>query len=216
MQTSYNDIIPEEVQQQLIQLRDVITQVGWTVGDLTNYVIRHNAESGKWITKEVIYSAVGNLVGKASRTVREYAMMSAFYPVEHRETYEILAFDHFREAMRLNDHWREALDWCMEYAESHGGRPATVDAMVARFAFGREVGEEKPDAVEVGREDDNNNNEETPLTGNGNRVVFALKQARESIEMILASNPPAEVREILLVVSGMLADIRNRLQIQKE
>lgn len=216
MQTSYNDIIPDEVQQQLIQLRDVITQVGWTVGDLTNYVIRHNAESGKWITKEVIYSAVGNLVGKASRTVREYAMMSAFYPVEHRETYEILAFDHFREAMRLNDHWREALDWCMEYAESHGGRPATVDAMVARFAFGREVGEEKPDAVEVGREDDNNNNEETAIVGDSRTVVYALRQARSSIDMILESNPPAEVREILLMVVSLLADIGTRLQIEKE
>jgi len=212
MQVNYNDIIPEDVQQQLIALRDAITQIGWLVGDLTNYVIRWNADSGKWVTKDVIYSAVGNLVGKAARTVREYAMMSAFYTVEHREAYEILAFDHFREAMKLGDCWREALEWCVKHAETHGGRPATVDAMIAKFTFGKESGE----VTESEHGEQSLVNEETPLTGNGNRVVFALKQARESIEMILASNPPAEVREILLVVSGMLADIRNRLQIQKE
>ena len=104
----------------------------------------------------------------------------------------------------------------MEYAESHGGRPATVDAMVARFAFGREVGEEKPDAVEVGREDDNNNNEETAIVGDGRTVVYALRQARSSIDMILESNPPAEVREILLMVVSLLEDIGTRLQIEKE
>ena len=127
MQT-YSDIVPMELQEELIMIRDTVTRQSWRVGDIVLLLIKLNPEA----LNDEIQKAVGSYVGKSSRTVREYAMISGFYCPEHRERYEVLSFAHFRTAMQLGDRWQEALEWAVAQVDCMN-RPATVDAMELRF-----------------------------------------------------------------------------------
>jgi len=121
----YNEIVSEEYQSELIYLRDQITLNSFRIGDIALEVIRQNKTYGIM----ECYAAIGMFVGKSSRTIREYTAVSAMYQPEIRVEFEVLAFDHFRAAMRLGSKWYEALTWA-----TVGNRPASVDAMLAKFS----------------------------------------------------------------------------------
>ena len=121
----YNEIVSEEYQSELIYLRDQITLNSFRIGDIALEVIRQNKTYGIM----ECYAAVGMFIGKSSRTIREYTAVSAMYPQDIRAEFEVLAFDHFRAAMRLGSKWYEALTWA-----TVGNRPASVDAMLAKFS----------------------------------------------------------------------------------
>lgn len=124
----YSEIVPSDIQDELITLRDNLTRSSFRIGDIALQII-----AGTQYGVEAVYSAVGSFVGKSSRTIREYASVSAFYPDEVRQMYDLLSFDHFRVAMRFGSNWLEALEWSVSQVEEVN-RPATVDAMVAEFA----------------------------------------------------------------------------------
>lgn len=129
----YSDIVPVNVQDELLAIRDCETVNGWKVGDLTSIVCRYNEANGSNVTRQDIYSAVGVFVGKSSRTVREFHALAQFFSPESREKYNVLAFDHFREASRLGpEQALVALEWAIKQTDTLG-RPATVDAMIAKF-----------------------------------------------------------------------------------
>lgn len=123
---SYNDVIPMEYQNELLNMRDMESRNSFRAGDITNELLAQNQD------KDLVYSAVGSYVGKAKRTVREYAMVSRFYPDKIRQKYEILSYEHFRVAMRYGDRWEEALEWSVDQTEIYN-KPATVDAMETVF-----------------------------------------------------------------------------------
>lgn len=127
-------ILPQEIQNELMVLRDVHSMTCWRIGDLTNQVIDWAIEQQENApTREMIYSAVGNIVGKLPRTIREYASISRKYPPEIRQQYDVLAYDYFRNALTLcPDNPASALEWCIQQGDILG-RPATVAAMVAHF-----------------------------------------------------------------------------------
>ncbi len=124
----YADIVPDQYQNELISLRDSSTITSFRVGDIAEDCISFNAD----IEKEIVYRAVGSFFGKSGRTIREYNMVSTFYSYPVRQEFEMLAFDHFRVAMRYPN-WREILEWCVAQVEDYN-RPATVDAMLEKFA----------------------------------------------------------------------------------
>lgn len=129
----YGDVVPENLQNELISIRDCETLNGWRVGDICSEVCRYNETNGTNVTRQDIYSAVGLFVGKSSRTVREFHSLAQFFGPESRERYSVLAFDHFREASRLGpEQALVALEWAIKQADTLG-RPATVDAMTAKF-----------------------------------------------------------------------------------
>jgi len=149
---SYNLIIPTNYQERLITLGNQITNICWDIGDITNTikagwdrVKRNDPELA--VADGDIYAAVGAFCGKGARTVREYASISAFYPLEIREVYEVLSIDHFRTAMTLGPKWESALMWAIEQADNNGGRPATVDRMIAEYAV-RDQPPEPPAPIE--------------------------------------------------------------------
>ena len=131
---TYSEIVPDRIQEQLIAIRDSNTHNAWRLGDLTNLVIEHCKKNEYQVLVEEIYSAVGSFAGKAARTVREYASMAKLYPLEARMDYEELSFDHFTTAATMGERRYEALDWAVEQIEKLG-RPATVDAMLAKYCF---------------------------------------------------------------------------------
>jgi hypothetical protein len=124
----YGDILSPEYQEELIALRDSLTRDSFRIGDIVALVAYERPD----ILPKEIHSAVGAFAGKKSRTVREYAAISRFYPPEVRERYAVLTFDHFRTAMSLGEKWREALDWAVEQTDRLN-RPATVDSMETAF-----------------------------------------------------------------------------------
>lgn len=130
---SYSSMIPDKLQNELIQIRDEMTRKYWRIGDICQEVKDYLIFTEQEFSMEEIYSAVGAFVGKPSRTVREYFSLAQFYPDEIREQFSVLAFDHFRHASRFGDQAIQVLQWAVEQGDTLN-RPATVDAMLARFA----------------------------------------------------------------------------------
>lgn len=147
---SYSIIVPETMQVELISLGERSTAISWGIGDITNNLKRIWDEIGRdnperKVADSAIYSAVAAFCGKSSRTVREFAYLAAFFPEDIREWYSILSIDHFRTAATLGSNWESALKWAVEQGDKNGGRPATVDAMFAKFAPGIDEPENPPE-----------------------------------------------------------------------
>ncbi len=124
---SYSNLIPAELDNELIQIGESTTEGMFRIGEIANYIADQTPDT----KKEFIYSAVGSRCGKGKRTVREFADIEKFFHDSWR-SYEILSFDHFRQAYkRRGDNWGEMLEWAVS---SDSGRPQTVDAMVSQFA----------------------------------------------------------------------------------
>jgi len=163
MDYTYNDIVPDWIQNELIQIRDTDTLNSWRLGELTWMTYQDCKARGLNVEKGDIYRAVGALCGKSARTVREYATVRKFYNDRPwNPEWDILSFEHFRIAARLGDNWSRALGWCVEQVEKLG-RPATVDAMLLAF-LDRVVDEEA-----------------TPLYTELKSVVVRLKRLSEKV-----------------------------------
>jgi len=123
---SYEDVIPEEYMFRLMALAEEETKSSWEIGDITNLILK---TAGKRLE---VYQAIGAMIGKKSRTIREYSRVSAFYPPDIRQRYEVLGYDYFRVAAR-SENWRQMLDWALVQMDNLDGRPGSVDAMVREF-----------------------------------------------------------------------------------
>jgi hypothetical protein len=132
MDTTYSRIIPQQIQEELIALRDRTTADAWRLGDLVEIVTNYCKDNKLMVTDKVIHRAIGAFCGRAARTIREFSYLSNFYPPEIREVYSVLAMDHFRLAATFGEKWRQVLDWAVERTDELG-RPATVDACYAHF-----------------------------------------------------------------------------------
>jgi hypothetical protein len=128
---SYGAVLSNDAQEELMQMRDDFSNLSWRTGDIANREIALNRNNDTKVTNAFIYSAVASFIGKKGRTVREYAKIADTFPPETRKKYDVLTFDHFRHASRL-DKPEEALDWCLEQIDELG-RPATVDHMIMQF-----------------------------------------------------------------------------------
>jgi hypothetical protein len=122
-----------ELQEELIQISEEQSRMEFRIGDIVTGTIAYNRQNMHPANVMEIYSAVGAFCGKSSRTVRDYNAVASFYPIEIREEFGVLKFDHFRQAMTLGPNWQNALQWAIEQGDSLG-RPASVDAMIAQFS----------------------------------------------------------------------------------
>lgn len=132
----YSDIIPKNLQDELIQIGEDITRNTFRIGDIVVIAGEYAALNEIQCSKNDIYRAVGSFIGKASGTVRGYEALAKFYPVSVRKKYEILSSSHFRKAMELDDTygWEDVLDYAMRRVEDYG-RPATVDELTRVFVY---------------------------------------------------------------------------------
>jgi hypothetical protein len=128
---SYSNLIPAELDNELIQIGESTTEGMFRIGEIANYIADQTPDT----KKEFIYSAVGSRCGKGKRTVREFADIEKFFHDAWR-SYEVLSFDHFRQAYKhRKTNWQEMLDWAVVH---ESGRPQTVDAMIKEFAQKKE------------------------------------------------------------------------------
>lgn len=132
----YSDIIPKNLQDELIQIGEDITRNTFRIGDIVVIAGEYAALNEIQCSKNDIYRAVGSFIGKASGTVRGYEALAKFYPVSVRKKYEILSSSHFRKAMELDGAygWEDVLDYAMHRIEDYG-RPATVDELTRVFVY---------------------------------------------------------------------------------
>lgn len=121
------DIIPESYQMRLMAWRDEFTRGYFEIGDITNEIVMLNIQNKMQIEQAQIFSAVGRFCGKSGRTIRDYAEISAFFPVAVREQYDMLPFSHFRFAKSCGSEWENVLDYSMEHPD------ASVDKLAYEF-----------------------------------------------------------------------------------
>lgn len=115
MYISDRDILPDDLQDELIELRGRLTRTYFRIGDIANLAIEQSIQRGLRVTHSRVEKAVGKLVGKTERTVRYYRETAGFYPPEVREVYvDILPFSFFDFARYMGDGWQAVLDYAME------------------------------------------------------------------------------------------------------
>lgn len=124
---SDSDIVPDEFQNRLMNLRDMMTACSWGIGDIANDLVEQNASVGIQVTDKRIHKAVGRFCGRSGRTVRYYAETASFFPQQVREEYDMLSFAHFVFARQMKELWREVLD----YAASLPG--ATLEQLEKKY-----------------------------------------------------------------------------------
>jgi hypothetical protein len=133
MDKSYSNIVPAGLQDELISIRDRTTIDSWRIGDIVTETFVFCALNNIVAERQMVYAAIGSLVGKSSRTIREYHHLSEFFPDDWRSEFSVLAYDHFRVAAKFGpDKCKDMLGWAVDEV-ARLNRPATVDAMEAHF-----------------------------------------------------------------------------------
>lgn len=144
----YSEIVPKNLQEELIQIGDDITRNTFRIGDIVVIVSEYAILNEMRCSKSDVYRAVGSFIGKASGTVRGYEALARFYPESVRKEYEILSSSHFRKAMELDRStdfgWRDVLNYAVFKAEDYG-RPATVDELTRVFVYDSDDSYERED-----------------------------------------------------------------------
>lgn len=118
------DLVPEPYQMRLMMWRDEFTRGYFEIGDIANEIILLNIKSGSKVEQSSIYAAIGRFCGKSGRTVRDYAEISAFFPIDTRDKYDMLPFSHFRFAKSMGRKWQDVLDYSMLHPEVSEGKLA--------------------------------------------------------------------------------------------
>ena len=129
---TYATIVPQEVQEELMQINHTDGLMAWRLGALVDQTITYCKANFPTTPRMDIYSAIAAFWGRSSRSVREYYQVYTAYQNDDRIRFETLAFEHFRVALTLPVDPLSALEWCDAETERLG-RPATVDAMVMHF-----------------------------------------------------------------------------------
>lgn len=124
------NLIPAEVEEILLTLRDKVTTVCFQIGDITNMLYVMNVKSGKVCLKDDINKQVAYLVGKSSRTVRYYARVAEMFDEDVRDEFNMLSFAHFSLAAKIDggSKWRSVLEYAV-----YGGKIKSVDAVEYYF-----------------------------------------------------------------------------------
>lgn len=109
-----SDIIPEDVQNELMMWRDVFRAGGFAIGRIAVDVIADVASRGLVVEQERIFKAIGFYCGKSARTIRYYYETVVFYPDDIGADYPTLPFSYFVFARTLKSRWKEVLDYAAE------------------------------------------------------------------------------------------------------
>lgn len=135
---SYGDIIPDDLQSELIFIRDSLKQCFFRIGDIANEIYDGHSHT---VQRDVINAAVGALCGKSGRTVRYYSETALFFPPEVRQEFEVLSFTHFVYAHTFGASWRVYLE---KAAGSLSRSAESIAAELSRPAVVHEIPENLP------------------------------------------------------------------------
>lgn len=109
------DLIPEDVQSELMMIRSRLTSDYFRIGDIANRLVIDATKAKSGVTAGRIHKAVGRICGKSARTVRYYAESAAFYGDDARCGYApYLPFSFFDFARCFGDQWEDVLKLALE------------------------------------------------------------------------------------------------------
>ena len=134
----YSVLIPQHLQEELIQIGEDITKYTFRIGDIVIAITDYAEANGLECSKRDIWRAVGAFIGKAANTVQGYEALSRFFSESIRRRYDILSASHFRVAMQIDSQtdysWQNVLDYAMKKIDDYG-RPASVDELRRIFIY---------------------------------------------------------------------------------
>jgi hypothetical protein len=107
------DIVPDETQNVLIQLRDTHRYSAFMIGDIANDLILRAAKKGFPVTNARIFEAIGHFCDRSGRTVRYYAETASFFPQDVRDQYDVLPFSCFVFARQMGTRWPEVMEYSL-------------------------------------------------------------------------------------------------------
>lgn len=119
-------VLDESTRARWQALADNESYVAWAYGDLLNQTYAIVKANALPFTKQdvAVWSCIVTGTDRAPRTLLYYAEVSLFYAPEIREAYDPLPFVHFRYAMSQKDHWREVLEYSLDYLGRFGKPPS--------------------------------------------------------------------------------------------
>ena len=137
----YKTIIPQHLQEELIQIGEDISRNIFRVGDIVISIVNYVEANGFDCTKRDIWRAVGSFIGKSASTVQGYEALASFYPQSVRSNYGELSSSHFKIAMKIDStteyDWQTVLEYAVDRVQYYG-RPATVDELAKVFIYNLE------------------------------------------------------------------------------
>jgi hypothetical protein len=114
---SDKDIVPDNIQDELIMIRSRHTMDYFRIGDIANDLLMQSAKTGMKVTAQRVHKAIGRYCGKRPRTVRYYAENAAFFSPATRDKYDMLPFSFFDFARTFGGQWEGILDWAALHPE---------------------------------------------------------------------------------------------------
>jgi hypothetical protein len=101
-----SELIPDELQVELISLREKKRDIYFRIGDIANeLILMHRGTS----SNNKIYQAMSQYCDSAPRTIRYYAETASFFPQDVRDQFDVLPFSHFDLARNYGEAWMHVL-----------------------------------------------------------------------------------------------------------
>lgn len=105
-----SDLVPDDVQSELIMIRSKLTENYFRIGDIANRLVLEAIKSKSGVRASRIHKAVARFAGKSGRTVRYYAENAAFYSNTGRQLWHYLPFSFFDFARGFGDKYTDVLE----------------------------------------------------------------------------------------------------------
>ena len=145
MDTKQIYLIPEVLEQQLLQLRGEGDEARWAIGRIA--AVLEDEADGNREKIGVLRAQMATLTGKTMNTIRDYKRVSAYWDEQVIDEYPTLTRDYFRVAMAHVpiEEARKRLDVAVTSADNYGGLVMPLDRFVAhvRGRSGEETDTEK-------------------------------------------------------------------------
>lgn len=121
-------VIPDELQNDLIQIGENLSRDKWKIGDIANEIKQLTRERLLNCSIMDVYSFVAQLLRDefSARTIEYYAGLSGFYDCNTREEFHPLSHSHFAYARQYGDKWLEVLNLAMDLLGQSGKVPSVA------------------------------------------------------------------------------------------
>lgn len=120
--------IPDELQNDLIQIGENLSRDKWKIGDIANEIKQLTRERLLNCSIMDVYSFVAQLLRDefSARTIEYYAGLSGFYDCNTREEFQPLSHSHFAYARQYGDRRLEVLNLAMDTLAQTGKVPSVA------------------------------------------------------------------------------------------
>lgn len=136
--SAIKQVIPDAVQNRIIQLRDENDRLQWRLGDLFNeiysYVRANKVEATRADVANYLLQSLGMEDERSYSSILIDAATAAFYPAKPRSDFNVLPFSHFRFAAGFGPEANKVLETAMLFFNQYG-RPPSIKWLKKEFSL---------------------------------------------------------------------------------